>query len=102
MGVSCNPVLWLCVLRAAAETQDAEEAQACLLVTLVVLSKGRVSLPEQPLRDTGAFKESMKSVRGRWAGCCAGRGVCCQSWGRLLLVLFTCNLLRPGRPPCKW
>ena len=54
---------------AAAETQDAEQAQACLLVTLVVLAKGTVKLPAEPLRDQQAFKESMKSVShtgGAW------------------------------------
>lgn len=94
-------MLWLCALRAAAETQDAEEAQACLLVTLVVLSKGTVALPQQPLRDTGAFKESMKSVRGCWrSGVLGGllrlEGCMLPEWGCLLLVSFTCNLLRPG------
>lgn len=51
-------------LLGAAETEDAEEAQACLLVTLVVLSKGTVAMQQQPLRDAGAFKDAMKSLCG--------------------------------------
>lgn len=47
---------------AAAETQDAENTQACLLVTLVVLAKGKVSMPQEPLRGLQSFKESIKSV----------------------------------------
>jgi hypothetical protein len=54
---------------AAAETQDAELSQSCLLVSRVVLSKGTFELPEQPLRDAGRFKETMKSVsQGRGHG----------------------------------
>jgi hypothetical protein len=60
LGSLC--VLCVALLPAAAETQDAELAQACLLVTLVVLAKGTVQLPAEPLRDQAAFKESMKSV----------------------------------------
>jgi hypothetical protein len=65
------PCLLLC---AAAETQDAEEAQACVLVTLVVLAKGTVRLPEQPLRSQQAFKECMKSVSVFAAHGCWGQG----------------------------
>jgi hypothetical protein len=64
----CCLVVWIA---AAAETQDAELSQSCLLVTLVVLSKGTFELPEQPLRDAGRFKETIKSVsvgRGHGGG----------------------------------
>jgi hypothetical protein len=82
-------VLWLFFLHAAAETEDAEEAQACLLVTLVVLSKGTVAMQQQPLRDAGAFRDAMKSVRVRWR---SGQGLHATKSGNcLLLVWFTCN-----------
>lgn len=57
-------LLWCRVVSipAAAETQDAELSQSCLLVTMAVLSKGTFELPEQPLRDAGRFKETIKSV----------------------------------------
>lgn len=62
LTVCCALLMLLLLHPAAAETQDAEQAQACLLVTLVVLAKGTVKLPAEPLRDQQAFKESMKSV----------------------------------------
>jgi uncharacterized membrane protein len=48
----------------AAETQDAEESQACVVVTLVMLARGHIALPDQAIKDHTAFKSAMKQLCG--------------------------------------
>lgn len=47
---------------AVAETQDAEESQSCVVVTIVILAKGGINVTEGALRDKATFRSSMQHV----------------------------------------
>lgn len=51
-------------LLGAAETQDAEECQACVVVTLVMLARGHINIPEVAIKNRTAFKSMLQYVCG--------------------------------------
>lgn len=61
---SATVCLTVTLYSAVAETQDAEESQACVVVTLVMLARGHVTLPQQTIRDPATFRTTMKHVSG--------------------------------------
>ncbi|KAF8059720.1 folE1 [Scenedesmus sp. PABB004] len=52
-------------LMGAAETQDVEEATPCLVVSLVLLARGRVDVAPGATRDAGSLRAALKQLCGR-------------------------------------
>jgi hypothetical protein len=60
----CVPCCCCCTLvPAVAEADSADECQACVVVSLVVLALGHISVPDMVTRDKHFFRTCMREVR---------------------------------------